>query len=65
MSIDEMKETHYKNFNLNPPELKIIFHLMNVTARSRNGSLVFQIRQWFNKYQLNANFRQRRDPFEL
>lgn len=27
MSIDEMKETHYKSFNLNPPELKIIFHL--------------------------------------
>lgn len=27
MSIDEMKETHYKNINLNPPELKIIFHL--------------------------------------
>ena len=38
---------------------------MNVSARSRNGSLVFQIRQWFNKYQLKENFSQRRDPFEL
>lgn len=66
MSIDEMKETHYKNFNLNPPRVKNNFpSFMNVSARSRNGSLVFQIRQWFNKYQLKANFRQRRDPFEL